>query len=223
MSGGFLSVCQMLDGWRTSFLALDADVQTNILLTFITAVIALANIVLVRDARKAHRMDLRAYITAVGGTIEIIPNNENQQLFKVQAIMLLKNQGRTPAYSFRTYPKISCGSKETPDFNSNPPAPADLNSSIIGSGESVNASLTYDIITKEELIDLWSGKNAVFLSIRAEYKDAFGKKRFFLARCINGSTTTFRSGKIVGRYEGVEVRAHSRWDISPHKLGYEGD
>ena len=59
------------------------------------AVIALANIVLVRDARKAHRMDL-GHRHCVGGTIEIIPNKENQQLFKVQAIMLLKNQGRDP-------------------------------------------------------------------------------------------------------------------------------
>ena len=84
----------MFDGWRTSFLALDADVQANILLTFITAVIALGAAA-VRDARKAQR-NTRALFLAVGGTIEIIPNKENQQLFNVQAIMLLKSTGREP-------------------------------------------------------------------------------------------------------------------------------
>lgn len=217
------SVRHCIDGLWSALLSFDVDTKINIVLTLVTAVIAVTNIWLVWGARKAHRMDLRAYVTSVGGVIEVVPHNRSERKFNVQARLVLKNQGRTPAYSFRTFPEIAFGPREQPKFNSHPVPPKDQNSSIIGAGESVDANCTYCTITTEELLELWSGNSAAFISLRVEYKDAFGKSRFFLARCANALTVASFSGELISEHEGGDVWTQSLWNISPHELGYDGD
>ncbi|MEM8575661.1 MAG: hypothetical protein AAGF48_13620 [Pseudomonadota bacterium] len=212
--------------WST-FAELDASTHTSIFLVAITAVIAYANLRLVRNSQAAHERDLRAYVTMVGGVIDILPDDPEDpepKVFRVQAATELVNQGRTPAYKFRSLPLLKVGVIEKPLFDPRPPEPDDINSSIIGAGAGMTASMQSCKITQDELIGIWRGENLIFASLRVEYIDAFGKRRFFLARAINSNNPQYAQGPSVTKHAAVtEARTISRWNMTPHRLGYDAD
>lgn len=203
-----------------AFLALNTDSKTNVILVVITLIIAVANVLLVRNAQASHRRELRAYVTAVGGVVEVLPTSTSGT-FQATARIELVNQGKTPAYEFRTFPEINCGPAEKPLFNANPPPPADQNSSIIGGGAGVSASMQSCELSATELEGLWSGETKIFLTLKTEYRDVFGKKRYFFARATNDGSPSQAYGSTVGTTKGP--MSNSMWGITPHKLGYKAN
>lgn len=183
----------------------------------LTAIIAVTNMRLVWNSRKAHQRELRAYVTAIDGTIEVLPLRDGG--YSAKGYIILENQGKTPAYSFRTLPKIQCGPSETPLFEPNPAEPEDWNTSIIGSGQRATANLTSCHINQDQLTAVRNGEQKIYVSLRAEYKDVLGKQRFFLARITNGERLREREGQAKRENRGLIFS----WQISPHQLGYDAD
>ncbi|WP_171125571.1 hypothetical protein [Ruegeria sp. HKCCA4707] len=203
-----------------AFLALNADSKINVILVVITLIIAFANVRLVRNAQASHKRELRAYVNVIGGVVEVLPTSI-PGTFQAQARIDLVNQGKTPAYKFRTFPAINCGPAESPLFNSNPPPPEDQNSSIIGGSADVSASMLSCELSATELQGLWSGETKIFLTLKTEYEDVFGKKRYFFARATNAVSPSQTYGSPVGTTVGP--MSNSTWSITPHKLGYEAN
>ncbi len=203
-----------------AFLALNTDSKTNVILVLITLIIAFANVWLVTITRASHKRELRAYVAVIGGVVEVLPTSIPGK-FQAQARIDLVNQGKTPAYDFRTYPEIKCGPADEPQFNSDPPPPEDQNSSIVGGDGCVSANMSSCELSASELEGLWSGETKIFLSLKAEYRDIFRKKRYFIARATNGNSAEKAYGTSVGSTDGP--MSNSTWIITPHKLGYQAN
>jgi len=150
-------------------------------------------------AEDTANRQLRAYLTIVGGYVEIMTNNND-----IFAHINFRNSGQTPAYKFSVWYKINCFPPDFDPFGDQEP-PDKISQSIIGAGGDIHI---FPRLTRHGSVcdDIRAGKQHVFIWGRADYEDAFGCPRYFVFRCTNGFRT-----------EG------SKWGIDPHPLGYEAN
>lgn len=206
---------------------LDPATQTNLALVFITFIIAYINWRLVRNTRKAHELEMRAYVNLIGlkMVIQRKPSSEtDDKPYQLRAEAILENQGKTPARDFRVVTSPVLGDPNSPKFDEKPAHLEKTNSSILAAVRSVTASSLILDLSESELLQLLAGQTIVCISTKVEYRDVFNKRREFLARDVNHSRPVNWSRQATEQQDLAQLmKAHQQsmvWGTQPHKLGY---
>lgn len=157
----------------------------EILLFLATLGLWYATAKLVRGAKNTAERQLRAYVNLTEGSVTPIDINEAGTQFTNLGIALnFKNGGATPAYDLRwqVHAQIQrIGVANAFDFLNDIGFNA---GGIIGPGSLITTSQTITP-SPDEFDALKQRKSAVYVGVRIEYRDAFGKSRYVIARCIS--------------------------------------
>ena len=157
-------------------------------IAILTGLITLANFGLVwlvykqiDDARASSERQLRAYVFLEGVSISdgatVVP--PRLDCIDIPGFTLgFKNSGQTPAYRMASWAAIKVAEKTEENSFVIPPL-QDLSIANLGSGCQLPKFLNLQRkLTSDELADIRAFRKAIYLYGRAEYTDAFKRKRF---------------------------------------------
>lgn len=183
-------------------------------LTVFTGVLAVATIILAVftiglwwSGKDTATRQLRAYLGVFGGEMKIVNLIEGGLGLVVH--VEFRNFGQTPAYDLTTWsaPPVVDASNAVPFTDPEPPENAE-GRSIAFRDAGVNITRTI-AISQADIDAVRAGTQRVFFWGAVSYEDAFGKRRSFSFKMVNGE-------RVFGQpWEG--------WALAPHRLGYEAN
>lgn len=199
---GFLSFS---DKWREAITALG----TAFVAAF-TGLLFVATILLWWGGERHSERELRAYVSVVSGSIQVVNINNAPPGPGFRVTIELKNSGQTPGYDFTTWikpPEIL--DKDAMPFGPATPIEERSGRSIIGPGGSAHITWTLRA-TPQEILDVLAETKKIFVWGGADYRDIFYNRRFFIFRDTNAAFTQ-------GINPGAVVA------LQPHSAGYEAN
>lgn len=178
----------------------------TILLALSTIFLWVATRDLVRGAEKTAERQLRAYVFAYNGQVNVVQIGATKTLAYKLSIEL-RNFGQTPARRYTTWIDNTVTNVDDLPFTERPPLIDKKRSAptIIGP----TASITIEFSTPFEIGELDAirdTKKAIFIWGGCDYVDVFGREHYFIFRF-----------KISG-HENQGI-----WRLRPHKIGEEGN
>lgn len=128
---------------------------------------------LVRGAENTAKRQLRAYVSVANAEVRKFGTSE-----PLQAYLLVKNSGQTPAYKLMNQIAIAVAKfplSKFPDYGEWKPS-----SGFLGPSETIWASIAAPrALTAEEQAKIASGELTIYVSFEVRYRDTFGKVEHF--------------------------------------------
>jgi hypothetical protein len=163
-----------------------------------------------KHAQETAQRQLRAYLTVESGGVVLL-NNATQ----INASIIFKNTGQTPAYGVMTWASVGIKSMNAANPFASAPAIAARSGhakSIAGPGQNVNIGTT-TYITAADLAAVTASQSAIFFWGRVDYVDSFENPRFSVFKeRISGPPTPAIAGT-----------PHQGWELRPDPSGYEAN
>lgn len=170
-----------MTNYEAGNLLLVAFSYTDIWLAAVTTILAVATAALwwatrnlVIEAKDTDRRQLRAYVSLE--RTGPIPNSINPGLPAFQ--IKIKNSGRTPAYSVKSWSGI--GIHELPLIEKLRPMPSVAETDVVlgAEGESVLPIRRQRPFRPEDMATVKAGTHAIYVFGKVEYRDAFEKPHY---------------------------------------------
>lgn len=159
----------------------------------------------VAQAQSTAMQQLSAYVTLIGAAVELVNIRDHGLGFRIS--VTLRNSGQTPAYNFSTWIGVPLIDQPEALPFTEPLALAERNGTSI-TGPGADAHLVQVVAASEaQIAALRARTQKLFVWGGADYTDIFGRRRFFVFRCVNGEEIVPPQGQ--------------GWALGPHRLGYE--